>query len=355
MYRLVVQNDKQLPSRLLSKLRSLPIVESVATAQPVIAQLPEQKLSFGQSTVRNADWGLKQVHQLYSSGIPEVVVAVLDTGVNVSHRELQECILPGYDFVNIIEGSDSFYGDKLGEDDNPEDDLVGHGTHVAGIVAAKGVNMNVGVAPRCKILPVRVLGSMKQGRKYVGAGMVEHINAGIKWAVDNGATIINMSLGVEHSGGGLPHKEAIEYAVDKGVTIVAASGNDGTQNLYYPGALPNVIAVGASRTPSEIAPFSTYGKVSITAPGENIYSASVNNTYAFASGTSQAAPRVAGIIALLKSFALSKGVKLTTKQVKQVLKHSSDRPFKGLYHQKWGYGHINSMDALNYLDYKLKQ
>ena len=163
--------------------------------------------------------------------------------------------------------------------------------------------MPMGLSPRSKIIPVRVLGAMRKGDSVVGAGIVDNINAGLKFAIDAKADIINMSLGIKHSGGGLPHKEVIDYAKDEGVTIVAAAGNDGRHQMYYPGANPYVIAVGALDTNGEIAPYSTYGAhISFVAPGTNIYSTYLENKYAYSSGTSQAAPFVTALIALMKSL-----------------------------------------------------
>jgi subtilisin family serine protease len=281
-----------------------------------------------------------------------VKIAVLDTGVDISHPEIEHCMLGGMDFVDILDGADRFIGDFLGEDAEPLDE-VGHGTHVTGILCAKGGKMPKGVVPDCKIIPVRVLGAMNNAGRLVGAGLIDNISSGIKWAVDAGADIVNMSLGVKHSGGGLPHKEVIEYALSKGVTVVAASGNDGTNDKYYPGALHDVIAVGAVDYNNVITGFSTYGShISLVAPGFQVYSAGLNHGYAFASGTSQASPFVAGSIALLKSYAYKRGRKLSDKQVKFVLKMTADRNFAGLKDLKYGYGKINLLDAVKFLDYK---
>jgi thermitase len=233
---------------------------------------------------------------------------------------------------------------------------VGHGTHVAGIIAGKGIKIAKGVAPKCKIIPVRVLGAMKQGDTKVGAGLVDNINTGIKWAVDNGAHIINMSLGIKHEGGGLPHEEVINYALKKGVTVIAASGNDGTNDKYYPGALPEVIAVGAIDEMGRTATFSTYGwHVSIVAPGTNIMSAYTNNKYAISSGTSQAAPFVAGVVALLKSYALDfAGVLLKDHQIKYLLKRTADKIDKDIKNERQGFGKLNALDAIKLLKYKLE-
>lgn len=354
IYRIILQEDSGIPPELIEDIKLIPIVEKAAPGTVGISKLPEESLSLslGTNLKKPAEQIFLEEAQLFSKGHPSVKIAVLDTGVDFSHPEIQQCMLNGMDFVDIINGADQFIGDYLGEDAEPLDE-VGHGTHVTGILCARGGKMPMGVVPDCKIIPVRVLGAMNNQGRVVGAGLIDNISSGIKWAVDAGADIINMSLGVKHSGGGLPHKEVIEYAIRKGVTVVAASGNDGTNDKYYPGALQDVIAVGAVDYNNNITGFSTYGAhISLVAPGFQVYSAGLNHGYSFASGTSQASPFVAGSIALLKSYAAKKGRKLSDKQVKTVLKMTADRNFNGYKDLKYGYGKINLLDAVKFLDYK---
>lgn len=281
----------------------------------------------------------------------EIKIAVLDTGVDQHHIELESILLPGADYVDIINGASDFIGDYLGMDAVPADE-VGHGSHVTGIVAGQGMKMPVGIAPRCKVIPVRVLGAMRRNGAVVGAGLIDNINNGIKWAVDQGADVINMSLGIRHEQGGLPHAEVIDYALRRGATVVAAAGNDGTNDKYYPGALPGVIAVGAVDDADQIAPYSTYGAhISLTAPGDRIFSCFTAGGYAFSSGTSQAAPFVSGAVALLKSLALENNITLRDHQVKYLLKHTSDKPGAAFRTEKSGFGRLNVYDALKLLKY----
>lgn len=354
IYRIILQEDTDIPPQLIEDIKLIPIVEKATPGKIGIARLPEEgfSLSLDTNLKKPAEQIFLDEAQLFSKGHPSIKIAVLDTGVDLSHPEISHSMLNGMDFVDILNGADQFIGDFLGEDAEPIDE-VGHGTHVTGILCAKGSKMPMGVVPECKIIPVRVLGAMNNQGRVVGAGLIDNISSGIKWAVDAGADIINMSLGVKHSGGGLPHKEVIEYAVSKGVTVVAASGNDGTTDKYYPGALSNVIAVGAVDYNNTITGFSTYGShISLVAPGFQVYSAGLKHGYSFASGTSQASPFVAGAIALLKSFARKKGRKLNDKQVKHVLKMTADRNFNGFKDLKYGYGKINLLDAVKFLDYK---
>jgi thermitase len=355
IYRIILQHDKELSPSLVENIKLVPIIEKASPGLIGISELPREGYSLSQDVGKNipAQQIMLEEAQLFSKGHPSIKIAVLDTGVDLSHPEFAHALMPGMDFVDIINGADQFIGDYLGEDSEPKDE-VGHGSHVTGILVGKGINMPQGVVPECKVIPVRVLGAMSNAGRTVGAGLIDNINAGIKWAVDAGADVINMSLGVKHSGGGLPHKEVIEYALKKGVTVVAASGNDGTADKYYPGALNNVIAVGAVDYQDNITGFSTYGAhISLVAPGFQVYSAGMNNGYLHASGTSQASPFVSGAIALLKSYAYKKGRKLHDRQVKYLLKLTADRNFAGMKDIKYGFGKINILDAIKLLDYKL--
>lgn len=356
VYRLILKQNTDIPASLVKEISVLPIVETVTPGQVASTDLPQviaRSLSIETDQRSRQAIHLPEAHG-YSKGDKQITVAVLDTGVDLDHPELTEAMLPGHDCVNILDGAGKFVGDFLGYDEDPDDE-VGHGTHVAGIIAGQGLDMPLGVVPHCKILPVRVLGAMKRGAKKVGAGLVDNINTGIKWAIDNGADVINMSLGIQHTGGGLPHEEVVNYARRKGVSIVAASGNDGQEKLYYPGALSHVIAVGALDDGGKIASFSTFGKqVDFAAPGTDIYSTYIGSDYGFSTGTSHASPFVAGAIALLKSYALQKhDARLSDRQIKHLLKHTSDKLDKRFKHSKAGFGGLNLLDALGLLKYKL--
>lgn len=357
IFRLILQEDKHLPDDLIQSITLLPEVEYARAGGVAITPLPTPSAqSMSVSTDANSREAifLPEAHR-WSRGDARITIAVLDSGVCLTHPELRESLLPGYDFVDILTDAEAFFGDAVGADPDPDDE-VGHGTHVAGIIAAKGKNMPEGVAPLCRILPVRVLGALRQGDRRVGAGLLDNINTALKWAVDQGADIINMSFGIKHEGGGLPHREVVEYALAKGVTLIAATGNDGQDALYYPGALPGVIAVGAVNLDGDKAFFSTYGvQVTFVAPGSEIYSAYREDGYAYASGTSQAAPFVSGAAALLKSYALERaGRRLSDRQIKHLLKYTADRIDSQFRTRQTGYGQINIADALRLLDYRLR-
>lgn len=354
-FRVIFQDDIALPPNLADRVTALPEVEEARLIEAVETPLPVPQLSLQSSRPQPAGnlIHLNYAHAL-TRGDPQVTVAVLDTGVDGSHPELAGKIGARKDFVNLA-GLDTtgFVGDFLGLDDAPDDE-VGHGTHVSGIVSAKGLRMEEGVAPDCKLMAVRVLATMERDGKRFGAGIVDNINAGIKHAVDNGADVINMSLGIRHIGGGLPHEDVIRYAVSKDVTVVAASGNDGTAERYYPGALDGVWAVGATDEDGALAPFSSYGaRISLVAPGSRVFSAFANGGYAHASGTSQASPFVAGAMALLKSFARKRGARLSNGDLADIVRHTCDRSDSRMRSARAGYGLLNLADAFKYLNHQL--
>jgi thermitase len=355
-YRMILQQDYALPENLVQRIKLIPSVEDAHELKIGQAEVPRPEVSAQMAigAPRVSDLIYLSYAQALTKGAPQVKIAVLDTGANLSHKELEGKIVKGADFVEL-EGLDTsgFIGDTTGFDLVPEDE-VGHGTHVSGIIAGRGLEMDEGVAPGCSIMAVRVLATMKSGPHLVGAGIVDNINTGIKWAVDNGADVINMSLGIKHMGGGLPHEDVIRYALSKNVAVIAASGNDGTAERYYPGALPGVIAVGAVDNAGAVTPFTSYGaNISVVAPGLNIYSSFAHNGYAFASGTSQASPFVAGSVGLMKSYALEQGRKLTNREINYILKNTSDKVDSRLRNEHAGYGLINLADAFKLLDHLL--
>lgn len=215
-----------------------------------------------------------------SAGSQELLVAVVDSGVDATHPDFTGRVRQGYDFVDL--------------DSNPSDPY-GHGTHVAGIIAASGDNGQgvAGLAWRVGILPVRVLDGN-------GQGYFSDVIAGIRYAADQGADVINLSLGGSTAPQAL--QEAVDYAYSQGVIIVAAAGNNGLETLSYPAACQHVIGVGASDQDDRPTTFSNRSAgLDLLAPGVSIYSDYPGNRYMAMSGTSMSAPQVSGALALLLS------------------------------------------------------
>jgi thermitase len=231
-------------------------------------------------------------------GLEDVEIAIVDTGVDLDHPELRNRLVKGY---NVLD-----------ENDEPEDDN-GHGTHVAGIIASE-TNNREGVAGMTwynRIMPVKAMGAK-------GYGTTFDIAKGIVWAVDHGADVINLSLGNYQPSRVL--EEAIQYAYSRNVVMVSAAGNDGSNQPTYPSAYPEVLSVAAVDYDGRLASFSNYGEyIDIAAPGVYIPSTYFNNQYAALSGTSMAAPHVAGLAALVKSA----NPELTNTQIMQIIKRSA--------------------------------
>jgi subtilisin family serine protease len=294
----------------------------------------------------------------------DVTVGVVDTGVALGHTELQRKCLAGYNTVDMgigqLSGQMRLVGDSWGVGFNPIDE-VGHGSFCAGILGAQGWHLPRGVAGKALILPIRVLAAaqMHPGGPRIGVGAVADIDAGMKVCVDLGADVINMSFGTAESsltaGDPLPHQQVVQYAVGYGCTLVAAAGNKGDDERYYPAALPEVIAVGSVSDDGRRSHFSSYGDhLSVCAPGEDIVGLS-RHGYRMGSGTSFAAPFVCGVASLLVSRARKRGVSLNGERVKQIIADSAMPLSREPFSPKTGYGLVDALSAIRRLDAELTQ
>ncbi len=286
-----------------------------ATNQNTFADVPD---------IGGNNWGadLVKAPEVWAQGYTGqgVVVAVLDTGVDYNHEDLKNNIwtnsneIPGNGIDDDGNGYiDDNYGWNFANNNNNTLDNNGHGTHVSGTIAGENNNYGVtGIAYNAKIMPVKVLNDS-------GSGSYSSISKGIRYAVDNGANVINLSLGGASSNRTL--ESAINYASSKGVIVVMAAGNSGDLLPDYPAryAYKSGIAVGAVDRNNNMPDFSNRSGTNeisyVTAPGVRVYSSVPNNQYATYSGTSMATPHVAGVVALM----LSANPNLTHTQVRQIV------------------------------------
>lgn len=298
---------------------------NVVSVQPSMKYKPfgqgdPKKSSIYHLSLLNIDKALKL------AGNHPVTVAVIDTGIDKDHPELKSQILPPFNAANPAAGQA----------------LDIHGTHVAGIVGAR-MNNGIGghgVSPNAKILPIDVFNGDWGASDYV-------IAEGIIYAIDKGADIINMSLGGYFDSPIL--KEAVKKAIDAGITVVAAAGNEATDDYSVPASYDGVISVGSVDRNKKLAVDSNYGpSVNLVAPGVDVYSTIFNplkgSSFMSASGTSMASPVVAGVVALIKS----KYPNLKPYEVQALLEQTAtDLGEKG-YDHTFGHGLVNPVATLTY-------
>lgn len=249
-------------------------------------------------------------------GSRDVIIAIVDTGANYGHPDLRDKLIQGYDFVN---------NDADARDDH------GHGTHVSGIAAAVTNNGQgiAGVCWDCTLMPVKALSNTGSGSHWAIANAVT-------WAADNGARVINMSLGGPYHSNTL--QNAMNYAWNRGAMLIAAAGNNSTSVIQYPAGYSTVMAVAATDQGDNRASFSNYGSwISVAAPGVSILSTVGSNLYSAWSGTSMASPVVAGLAGLV----VSQNPSRTPEQVRTLIEQNSD-PVSG----QLGSGRVNARRAV---------
>jgi len=219
-------------------------------------------------------WGVDKIEApqawQITRGDQSVIVAVLDTGIDKDNRDLADRVVAEVNFSNSA----------------TSDDVYGHGTHMAGTIAA--------IAPECRLMNVKVADDTGKCEPSVVA-------RGIVWAVDHGAKVINLSLAMKAS----PNlEEAVNYAWSRGAILIAAAGNKGTSDPSYPAYYDNCLAVAGTNENDSLALLSSYGDwVDVAAPGFNIYSELPENQYGYKTGTSAAGAHVSGVAALVFSIA----------------------------------------------------
>ncbi|MET9324499.1 type VII secretion-associated serine protease mycosin [Streptomyces sp. NPDC003038] len=311
---------------------ALAAVLAGATAPPAAAD-----------AIRDRQWGLTALRAEEAWGITRgdgVTVAVLDTGVDHTHPDLAGQVLDGTDLIGMGAGR----GDRA---------WARHGTAMAGIIAGHGHGTHrgqgvLGIAPQARILPVRVIleegdPGRAQARDSKGGALAE----GIRWAADHGADVINLSLGddsdsAHHEAG---EDEAVQYALAKGVVVVASAGNGGEagDRASYPAAYPGVIAVTAVDRRGKKAAFSTRNwYATVSAPGVDVVIADPDRSYYEGWGTSAAAAFVSGAVALVKAAHPD----LSPAQIKKLLEDTASDAPRGGRDDARGHGMVDPVAAL---------
>jgi thermitase len=239
-------------------------------------------------------WGVTRIEApqawQITRGDQSIIVAVLDTGINKDNQNLAERVVADVNFTNSP----------------TSDDLYGHGTHMAGTIAA--------IAPECRLMNVKVADDMGRCEPSVVA-------RGVIWAVDHGAQVINISLAMTASPDLI---EAVNYAWSQGAIIIAAAGNKGGSEPSYPAYYVNCLAVAGTNENNSLALLSSHGDwVDVAAPGFNIYSELPQNQYGYKTGTSSAGAHVSGVAALVFSVAEdSNGNGVINDEVRQAIENS---------------------------------
>lgn len=330
--------DKPPVTRPSRRLRRTGALASTAALTLLLSAAPAHA-----DGIRDRQWELTAMHTQQAWRTTKgkgITVAVLDTGVDGSHPDLAGQVLPGNDLVGFGAGQGSR-------------DWARHGTAMAGIIAGHGHGADnqsgvLGIAPEARILPVRVIlestdPARKQARETKGGALAD----GIRWAADNGADVINLSLGDDSASAHPEPAEdaAIQYALGKGAVVVASAGNGGDQgdHISYPAAYPGVIAVAAVDKNGTHASFSTrrwYATVS--APGVDVVIADPDRKYYEGWGTSAASAFVSGAVALVRST----NPGLSPAQIKKLLEDTARNAPEGGRDDARGHGMIDPAAAL---------
>lgn len=360
-FRIDVDGDADLVS-LLQELAELAVVESASPQYLAVTPFA----AVVAPTVEDRWYAHRMVGAAEAlstePGDSALITAVVDSGVDLRHPELRQKLRPGVDTVDMpgadLPRSVRLVGDTTGRDRVPQD-LVGHGTACAAIIGAQGLNIAQGLGGENRVLPARALvGAKMVGRRSLTAlGTLTDIDLAMKLAIDLQARVINCSFGTPESAlrehDPRPHAEIVAYAGQRGCTLVAASGNSGDRSRCYPACLDGVIAVGAVGPQGEPSTFSTRGDhVDLSAPGERIPSASVGG-YDSHTGTSFAAPFVAGACALLLARSARLSEPAGPALLREILMQSTQPFARGADSAGCGTGILDVPAALRLLERRL--
>jgi hypothetical protein len=363
----VTFNNNQDNSFILQMAGSDPDIEYIEPAHKYhVDALPNDSLVSQQ-------WALAKIHAFdawnITRGSDTVLVGLVDTGIDFLHPDIKNKIYiypgetgtdaqgrdkrtngidddgngfiddyMGWDFVDEVGYPfDTTGGDYLNWDNNPMDQYF-HGTFVAGILAAETNNLIgiAGTAPNIKLLNCRAFDP-------IGGGQEDDVAAAILYAVQMNCKVINMSFG--DNSFSLVLRDVIRYAYSQNVVLVGSAGNDHSNLPHYPSGYPEVICVGASTSDDYLASFSNYGStIDLVAPGSEIWSLDLNDTYVNTGGTSASAPFVSASAALILSLK-----NFTNEEVKQIIKSTSDDIGDPGWDLKFGAGRLNMYRALSVL------
>ncbi len=330
----------------VAELRTLVAVENAYRMRHfVVHHVPDP------DSLTSDQWGLAAVRAFQAwevtSGVPSVVVGVIDTGCDIFHPDLAPILWnnPGEagalrDSNQVDDDSNGYVDDAHGwnfvDNNNNLADVYGHGTLISGVAVAAANQVGViGLAPNASLMTLRA-GDAN------GFLSEDDVASALIYAADNGADIVNMSFGDEVVAPLL--RDAIEYARSKNVVLVASAGNSSDNRINYPAGYETVISVGASTRDGYRASFSTYNSaLDLIAPGDSILTASRNLQWTYASGTSLAAPFVSAAAALL----LSRDSTLNPSEIQNILCVSADPPPAGNgWDLEYGHGTLNADRAL---------
>lgn len=307
------------PERWVARWEHSPYVEYIQLNQKVrIASLPNDEFYTSQTYLQQIK--MEEAWDIATeSDEDELVIAIVDTGVDLTHPDLKDSLVKG---VNLI------HPHRTEQDDN------GHGTSLAGIIGAKR-NNTIGIAgmlQQAKIMPIKALDER-------GTGDENKLGEGIRYAVDNGAKIVLLSLGLYKYSPFM--EEIVAYAEEHGVLLVAATGNDGN-DVKYPAAYPSVLAVGGVNQNNSVVSLSNYGpELDVVAPW-HVFTTTLNGEYGYNKGTSMAAPQVAAVAALI----WSKYPHLTPHQIREHIRLTAQDLSGNGWDERSGYGLLRADQAL---------
>ena len=327
--------------------RYIQVPQEIPNIPPAPAYTPSDPYYASYAARYLAPLGVEQAWEI-TRGSKDIIVAVVDTGVDCDHPDLQGACWVNRDEIpgnGIDDDGNGYVDDVHGWNfalDTPDiQDVHYHGTHVAGIIGARANREGViGIAPQTTLMPIGVF-------QPQGIGTYFDLIRAILYAVDNGAHVINLSLGATSYG--LGEAAAVRYAEEHRVTVIAAAGNLGLNRYFFPAAHPSVLAVAALDVRGKVASFSNYGDyIDVAAPGVSVISTIPGGRYGMLSGTSMAAPHVSGLAALL----LSRDPSLSPLEIRSIITRTADDQVGPTtvdtpgWDPHYGYGRINVSRAV---------